>query len=277
MTLSTYVIPGSRIREANVDVLPTRGQQEAEAGLDVRTESDRGQPTGQSDIPRDGKWGPSVNTLGLLRQLVIVVRHERSLSGGRPVVPPSFSSCLGSFSNLWSYDYEVKYLKGSRQYEADLLSRNPFCGFLSTGQIKDHQGELRRDTRYTLNDKDLMTITRRGVTKIIFPPSLRGTLLQRAHRDINHPGISQMTRLIAAQYYWDGMTNDIRLHHRMNIANEMLDSVRDDPNLLQRVITDLALCDFLLFPKLKRPLKGRRYATLDEIKTASKEELKRFF
>ncbi|UYV72955.1 hypothetical protein LAZ67_10001263, partial [Cordylochernes scorpioides] len=82
------------------------------------------------------------------------------------------------------------------------------------GQIKDHQGELRRDTRYILNDKDLMTITRRGVTKIIVPPSLRGTLLQRAHRDFNHPGISQMTRLIAAQYYWDGMTNDIRTHVR---------------------------------------------------------------
>ncbi|UYV79059.1 hypothetical protein LAZ67_17000970 [Cordylochernes scorpioides] len=115
---------------------------------------------------------------------------------------------------LSAYDYEVKYLKGSRQYEADLLSRNPFCGFLSTGQIKDHQGELRRDTRYILNDKDLMTITRRGVTKIIVPPSLRGTLLQRAHRDFNHPGISQMTRMIAAQYYWDGMTNDIRTHVR---------------------------------------------------------------
>ncbi|UYV65391.1 K02A2.6-like [Cordylochernes scorpioides] len=115
---------------------------------------------------------------------------------------------------LSAYDYEVKYLKGSRQYEADLLSRNPFCGFLSTGQIKDHQGELRRDTRYILNDKDLMTITRRGVTKIIVPPSLRGTLLQRAHRDFNHPGISQMTRLIAAQYYWDGITNDIRTHVR---------------------------------------------------------------
>ncbi|XP_076170482.1 protein GVQW3-like [Ptiloglossa arizonensis] len=38
---------------------------------------------------------------------------------------------------------------------------------------------------------------------------------------------------------------------------------------------DLAPCDFFLFPKLKRPMKGRRYATLDEIKTASKEELKR--
>ncbi|UYV80664.1 K02A2.6-like [Cordylochernes scorpioides] len=115
---------------------------------------------------------------------------------------------------LSAYDYEVKYLKGSRQYEADLLSRNPFCGFLSTGQIKEHRGELRRDTRYILNDKDLMTIIRRGVTKIIVPPSLRGTLLQRAHRDFNHPGISQMTRLIAAQYYWDGMTNDIRTHVR---------------------------------------------------------------
>ncbi|UYV75997.1 hypothetical protein LAZ67_13002062 [Cordylochernes scorpioides] len=115
---------------------------------------------------------------------------------------------------LSAYVYEVKYLKGSRQYEADLLSRNPFCGFLSTGQIKDHQGELRRYTRYILNDKDLMTITRRGVTKIIVPPSLRGTLLQRAHHDFNHPGISQMTRLIAAQYYWDGMTNDIRTHVR---------------------------------------------------------------
>ncbi|UYV75280.1 hypothetical protein LAZ67_12003281 [Cordylochernes scorpioides] len=36
---------------------------------------------------------------------------------------------------------------------------------------------------------------------------------------------------------------------------------------------DLAPCDFFLFPKLKRPMKGRRYTTLDEIKTASKEEL----
>ncbi|UYV72414.1 hypothetical protein LAZ67_9003006 [Cordylochernes scorpioides] len=38
---------------------------------------------------------------------------------------------------------------------------------------------------------------------------------------------------------------------------------------------DLAPCDFFLFPKLKRPINGRCYATLDEIKTASKEELKK--
>ena len=35
---------------------------------------------------------------------------------------------------------------------------------------------------------------------------------------------------------------------------------------------DLVPCDFFLFPKLKRPMKGRRYAEI-EIKVASKEEL----
>ncbi|XP_018050140.1 PREDICTED: uncharacterized protein LOC108688408 [Atta colombica] len=34
------------------------------------------------------------------------------------------------------------------------------------------------------------------------------------------------------------------------------------------------LCDFFLFPKLKRSMKGRRFATIEEIKTTSLEELK---
>ncbi|UYV63179.1 hypothetical protein LAZ67_2003364 [Cordylochernes scorpioides] len=41
------VRPGSREREASVDVLATREQQEAEAGIDVKTERDLGQPTEQ--------------------------------------------------------------------------------------------------------------------------------------------------------------------------------------------------------------------------------------
>ena len=36
---------------------------------------------------------------------------------------------------------------------------------------------------------------------------------------------------------------------------------------------DLAYCDFFLFPKRKRPMKGQRYATIEEIKATSKEEL----
>ncbi|UYV84605.1 hypothetical protein LAZ67_X002792 [Cordylochernes scorpioides] len=83
-------------------------------------------------------------------------------------------------------------------------------------------------------------------------------------------------RRVAAKFV-PKLLNCDQKQHRMNIANEMLDSVRDDSNLLQRVITgdeNWPPCDFFLFPKLKRPMKGRRYASLDEIKTASKEELK---
>ncbi|UYV75597.1 hypothetical protein LAZ67_13000696 [Cordylochernes scorpioides] len=161
-------------------------------------------------------------------------------------------------------------------------------------------------------------------------------------------------RRVAAKFV-PKLLNCDQKQHRMNIANEILNSVRDDPNFLQRVITgdeagvvhheflpqgrtvnkeyylqvmrnlresirqkrpdlwknknwllhhdnapahtlllvryflaknntlmmpqppyssELAPCDFFWFPKLKRPMKGRRYATL-EIKTASKEELKK--
>ena len=37
---------------------------------------------------------------------------------------------------------------------------------------------------------------------------------------------------------------------------------------------DLTICNFFLFPKLKRSMIGRRFATIEEIKTASLEELK---
>ena len=37
---------------------------------------------------------------------------------------------------------------------------------------------------------------------------------------------------------------------------------------------DLSPCDFFLFPRLKRPMKGRRFATIEEIKTESLRELK---
>ena len=36
----------------------------------------------------------------------------------------------------------------------------------------------------------------------------------------------------------------------------------------------LAHCDFFLFPKLKKPLKGRRFKTISEIKANATKELK---
>ncbi|EGI59647.1 FLJ37770-like protein, partial [Acromyrmex echinatior] len=71
-------------------------------------------------------------------------------------------------------------------------------------------------------------------------------------------------RRVAAKFV-PKLLNFDQKQHCINIAKELLDSPSYSP--------DLAPCDFFLFPKLKRPMKGRRYATIEEIKTASKEEL----
>ena len=37
---------------------------------------------------------------------------------------------------------------------------------------------------------------------------------------------------------------------------------------------DIAPCDFFLFPKIKRTLKGRRFTAIDDIKSASLKDIK---
>ncbi|UYV60362.1 hypothetical protein LAZ67_1000951 [Cordylochernes scorpioides] len=110
---------------------------------------------------------------------------------------------------LSSYEYEVRYIKGTQQYEADLLSRNPFYGFLDASLIKNHQPSPSGNSSLTIDHNGLHTISRKGVTKIIIPKTLTNKLLHTVHTQYNHPGISQMTRLISAQYYWQGMSKDI--------------------------------------------------------------------
>ncbi|UYV68894.1 hypothetical protein LAZ67_6001509 [Cordylochernes scorpioides] len=108
------------------------------------------------------------------------------------------------------YDYLVKYIKGTKQLEADLLSGNLFCGLLDATQLKMYQSELRDNPKYVHQISGLTTVTRRGVSKIVVPPSLRPTILREDHQKFNHPGISQLTRIISAQYFWSGMSIDIR-------------------------------------------------------------------
>ncbi|UYV73687.1 hypothetical protein LAZ67_11000355 [Cordylochernes scorpioides] len=111
---------------------------------------------------------------------------------------------------LSSYEYEVRYIKGKLQYEADLLSRNPFCGFLNATLIKTHQLPPSKESNLTIDHNGLHTVSRKGVTKIILPKPLIQQLLQTAHTQYNHPGISQMSRIISTQYYWQGMSKDIK-------------------------------------------------------------------
>ncbi|UYV75642.1 hypothetical protein LAZ67_13000830, partial [Cordylochernes scorpioides] len=110
---------------------------------------------------------------------------------------------------LSCYEYEVRYIKGSLQHEADLLSRNPFCGFLDATIIKNHQLTPSGESKLTIDRNGLQTLKRRGVTKIVVPDALVPDLLTKVHSRYNHPGISQMTRLISPQYYWKGMSEDI--------------------------------------------------------------------
>ncbi|UYV62990.1 TRA2B [Cordylochernes scorpioides] len=107
---------------------------------------------------------------------------------------------------LSTYNYEIHYLKGSQQYEADLLSRNPFVGFISADIIKQHQPTA---SPFNIDTNGLHTITRKGVIKIIIPETLQHTLMNKVHQEYNHPGISQMTRIITTHYYWKGISKSI--------------------------------------------------------------------
>ncbi|UYV73268.1 hypothetical protein LAZ67_10002409 [Cordylochernes scorpioides] len=110
---------------------------------------------------------------------------------------------------LSTYDYEIQYLKGTQQHEADLLSRNPFCGFISARTIKKHQPNI-TDTSVAVDVNGLHTIRRKGVNRIIIPEALQHSLMNQVHSEYNHPGISQMARLISTQYYWKGMAKSIQ-------------------------------------------------------------------
>ncbi|UYV63121.1 hypothetical protein LAZ67_2003211 [Cordylochernes scorpioides] len=79
-------------------------------------------------------------------------------------------------------------------------------GFVSADIIKQHQPTA---SPFNIDTNGLHTITRKGVIKIIIPETLQHTLMNKVHQEYNHPGISQMTRIITAQYYWKGISKSI--------------------------------------------------------------------
>ncbi|UYV70290.1 K02A2.6-like, partial [Cordylochernes scorpioides] len=115
---------------------------------------------------------------------------------------------------LSPYTFDIHYLKGKKQLEADLLSRQPFCGFLEAQQLEEHQHRVPEKYQSLINTHGLAIITKKGVPRVVVPDTLRNKLLQKAHEWYNHPGITQLTRLITSQYYWDGMTKDINNYVR---------------------------------------------------------------
>ncbi|UYV76114.1 hypothetical protein LAZ67_13002577, partial [Cordylochernes scorpioides] len=117
---------------------------------------------------------------------------------------------------LSPYTFDIHYLKGKKQLEADLLSRQPFCGFLEAQQLEEHQHRVPEKYQSLINTDGLAIITKKGVPRVVVPDTLRNKLLQKAHEWYNHPGITQLTRLITSQYYWDGDLVLVKVHRHPN-------------------------------------------------------------
>ncbi|UYV64966.1 hypothetical protein LAZ67_3002583 [Cordylochernes scorpioides] len=109
---------------------------------------------------------------------------------------------------LYAYDYEIRYIKGIQQYEADLLSRNPFCGFLDADTIKIHQNNTPTHPHITQDTNGLHTITRKGVTKILNPEKLRSTLLNKLTKHPKGPTYGELGQTPSATKPFDLLSID---------------------------------------------------------------------
>lgn len=120
---------------------------------------------------------------------------------------------------LSMYDYEVKYLKGSTNIEADMLSRHPVSQHLQHLQhslllldietIKNQQQVENIHGKKYSNFNDVIVICKKGFRKVVVPMSLRKELMQKAHDQYGHPGVQKMLNIISPHYYWPQMTQDI--------------------------------------------------------------------
>ncbi|UYV67939.1 hypothetical protein LAZ67_5002550 [Cordylochernes scorpioides] len=94
---------------------------------------------------------------------------------------------LGRHFTIYSDHQALVYLKniknpsGKNQLEADLLSRQPFCGFLEAQQLEEHQHRVPEKYQSLINTDGLAIITKKGVPRVVVPDILRNKLLQKAH------------------------------------------------------------------------------------------------
>lgn len=117
---------------------------------------------------------------------------------------------------LSMYNFDIKYKKGSTNHEADMLSRNPIshhitvnAPLLTIQEIELHQNLDNVGGGKYKKINNVWTIRKQGLIKIVVPFSLRLKLLEKAHLDYGHLGISAMLNLISPQYYWFGITKDV--------------------------------------------------------------------
>lgn len=122
---------------------------------------------------------------------------------------------------LSMFNFDIKYKKGSTNVEADLLTRSEIANFVKLRVQLLSKEELveAQETENLCNKKyhkinDLLTVRRQGLNKIVVPYSLRLKILETAHQQYGHVGISSMLNLISPLYYWQGIINDVKNYVR---------------------------------------------------------------
>lgn len=117
---------------------------------------------------------------------------------------------------LSMYDYTIKYKKGSTNYEADFLSRQPISHFvnmqinlLDIKEIIEHQESDNVSNPKFKKVNNVWTIQKKGLTKIVVPFSLRLKLMENAHVQFGHPGVQKMLQILSPVFYWESIIIDV--------------------------------------------------------------------
>ncbi|UYV61379.1 OXSM [Cordylochernes scorpioides] len=123
--------------------------------------------------------------------------------------------------------------------EATLDRSNVYRWYKMFSEVREDVNDEKRAGRPStsttdekINEVEKMILANRRITVREFAEDLNISIGSCHSIFINDLGM----RRVAAKFV-PKLLNCDQKQHRMNIANEMLDSVRDDPNLLQRVIT----------------------------------------
>lgn len=107
------------------------------------------------------------------------------------------------------YTYNVIHHSGLKHQHVDALSRAP-SNFLVTTQdiIKAQQTSPESMANEFIQD-GIKKIKRKGITKVIVPPSLVPQILKSYHDDVSHPGQNTTLNSTSKLFYWKTLTQDV--------------------------------------------------------------------
>lgn len=112
---------------------------------------------------------------------------------------------------LSTYDYEVEYLPGETNIEADALSRAPQANLVTLQEVRN---AFRRSNdpipANAREDNGLIYLEIDGKQKIFVPESLRKVIVEEAHKQFGHLGVKATSNIIQLKYHWPNIGRDIK-------------------------------------------------------------------